>query len=433
MIKQRSTIFVLLIAVFIVVASITIGLFFGLKRGNDSTEENSNEICGSDHESYTITGSSKLGKYSRAAVAVDNEECSRIGKSILLKGGKAADAAIAASLCNGVLNAHSMGIGGGCIFLIYSRKLGKAFSIVERETAPLQSNRTMFQGRENMSLIGPLAIGTPGELLAYRKAYDQFGGGVLWSSLFMPTIRLCERGFKVSGALAFAINQNKEHILNDTQLREVFVKNLTTNELYQEGDLMKRPKLARTLQKIAQEGIETFYNGDLADKIVSEIQRKGGILTQNDLRQYGLDFQEALSFNLNTSLKAFTSSAPSNGPILALILNIMFGYQFQVDDLNQNETAALFYHRLIESFKFAFAKRSQLGDPLKINLQHLIDDLLSKSYADTIRQKINDEKTFSEDYYGMNDTKSKSITGTAHISIVDEYGDAVAITSTINT
>ncbi|CAF1417852.1 unnamed protein product [Adineta ricciae] len=398
-----------------------------------SINDISDETCGSDHESYAVTGSSKLGRYNRAAVAVDNEECSKIGKAILLRGGKAADAAIAASLCNGVLNAHSMGIGGGCVFLIYSRKLGKAFSIVERETAPLNSNSTMFQGRENMSLIGSLAIGTPGEILAYKKAYDQFGGGVSWASLFKPTIRLCEKGFNVSVALAFAIEKNKEHILNDTELRNIFVKNSTTAELYKEGDLMRRPKLARTLQQIADEGVESFYQGRLSNKIVSEIQKRGGILTLNDLRQYGLDFQEALSFNLNSSLKAFTTSAPSSGPILALILNIMLGYDFQPTDLNETNTAALFYHRLTESFKFAFAKRSELADPLKINLQHSIKDLISKSYADTIRQKINDNETFSEVYYGNNNTQSKSITGTAHISIVDEHGDAVAITSTINT
>ena len=79
------------------------------------------EKCSSDHESYEINGTSKLGKYPRAAVAVDNEECSKIGKSILLKGGKAVDAAIAASLCNGILNSHSMGIGGGCVMTIYSK------------------------------------------------------------------------------------------------------------------------------------------------------------------------------------------------------------------------------------------------------------------------------------------------------------------------
>ncbi len=120
-----------------------------------------------------------------------------------------------------------------------------------------------------------MAIATPGELLAYRTAYEQFGGGVSWSTLFNPTIRLCEKGFHVSRALAYAIKQNKQFILNDTQLREVFVKNMSTNEVYQEGDRMKRIKLGRTLRRISREGIETFYNGSLADQIIDEIQKKG--------------------------------------------------------------------------------------------------------------------------------------------------------------
>ncbi|CAF2748616.1 unnamed protein product [Rotaria sp. Silwood2] len=403
-------------------------IYIGIAKSSKNGE------CGSKHESYKIVGSSKLGKYNRAAVAVDNEECSRIGKTILLKGGKAADAGIAASLCNGVLNAHSMGIGGGCIFIIYSRKRGKAYSIIERESAPLSSNRSMFIGKENMSLIGPLSIATPGELLAYRKAYEEFGGGVSWSTLFTPTIQLCEKGFQVSRALAHAIQINKERILNDSQLREIFVKNNLTNEVYREGNTMKRLKLAKTLRRISEEGVDIFYNGDLGDQVIHEIQNKGGILTRDDLRQYKLDFSESIGVNLTNELIGYTSSAPSSGPILIFILNILLDYNFSRNSLNSSENASLFYHRLIEAFKFAFAKRTELGDPLKINLQQFISKLTSKEYAKSIRQKIDDEKTFEAEYYGYNRNKKQSLSGgTAHISIVDEYGDALAITSTINT
>jgi gamma-glutamyltranspeptidase len=130
--------------------------------------------------------------------------------------------------------------------------------------------------------------------------------------------------------------------------REIFVKNSSTNELYKEGDLMKRIKLGRTLRQISEEGVETFYNGNLAKKIISEIQKKGflknislfilekvfyfkylgGILTLDDLRRYNIDFQEALSVDLNDSLKVFTSTAPSSGPIMTFILNIMTGLLF---------------------------------------------------------------------------------------------------------
>jgi len=133
---------------------------------------------------------------------------------------------------------------------------------------------------------------------------------------------------------------------NKSFFREVFVKNQTTNELYQEGDMMKRIKLGQTLTKISQEGVQTFYHGALADQIVDEIQKKGfsfllnqtkdfvyfsgGILSKEDLSQYKVDFQEALSTQLNDKFKAYTSLSPSSGPVLLFILNIMMGLSFDL-------------------------------------------------------------------------------------------------------
>lgn len=107
--------------------------------------------------------------------------------------------------------------------------------------------------------------------------------------------------------------------------RELFVKNNKTNELYSAGDIMKRQKYAATLEIIAEQGADAFYKGVLADKIVKEIQYHGGIVTKEDLADYQTDFNEALSINLNSSLTAFTTQAPSSGPILIFILNILRG------------------------------------------------------------------------------------------------------------
>jgi gamma-glutamyltranspeptidase/glutathione hydrolase/leukotriene-C4 hydrolase len=207
----------------------------------------------------------------------------------------------------------------------------------------------MFIGRENMSTIGGLAIAVPGELRAYKLAYDKFGGGVdgsvSWEDLFQPTIDLCENGFVVSASQAAAIQQTEPFILKDPALRliiqylqkinlffrffrELFVKNNQTNALYVAGDIMKRPKYAETLRIIAKQGVDAFYTGVLADKIVKEIQDRGGIITKQDLANYQVDFQEALNISLNDSLTAFTTQAPSSGPILTFILNILRGNLF---------------------------------------------------------------------------------------------------------
>jgi gamma-glutamyltranspeptidase/glutathione hydrolase/leukotriene-C4 hydrolase len=105
------------------------------------------------------------------------------------------------------------------------------------------------------------------------------------------------------------------------------VKNPSTNELYSAGDIMKRPKLAQTLEIIATQGVDAFYQGELTDKIVKEIQDRGGIITKQDLADYEVDFQEALSIDINNSFTAYTTCAPTSGPILTFILNILQGNQ----------------------------------------------------------------------------------------------------------
>ncbi|CAF4758659.1 unnamed protein product, partial [Rotaria sp. Silwood2] len=115
-------------------------------------------------------------------------------------------------------------------------------------------------------------------------------------------------------------------------------------------------------------GDDAFYTGELADVIVKEIQNRGGIITKEDLANYPVDFREALQVNLNESLTTFVSYPPSSGIILSFILNILRGYDFSSKDLENLTTTTLFYHRLIEAFKYAYAKRSELADPLKINV-----------------------------------------------------------------
>ncbi|CAF4466012.1 unnamed protein product [Rotaria socialis] len=133
-------------------------------------------------------------KNSRSAVAVDSAECSRIGRIILEKNGTTMDAALAAAICGGVMDAHSMGVGSGCVITINQRKTTQPI----REKAPLAANSTMFVDRDNMSVAGGLAIGVSGELRTYEKAYKLFGGGVTWKELFEPTIQLCREGFRIS-------------------------------------------------------------------------------------------------------------------------------------------------------------------------------------------------------------------------------------------
>ncbi|CAF3485941.1 unnamed protein product [Rotaria sp. Silwood1] len=435
--------FIILVAsvvgVIIAVATFFIGFAVGRTKSiapssspsSPSSPSTTIETCRGSLEGYPVSGSSVLGKYSQAAIAVENIDCSRIGRQILERNGTAVDAIIAAAICNGVMNAHSMGIGGGCVMVIYSKQRNKAYSIIGREQAPLAANSTMFIGREHMSTIGGLSIGTPGELRAYSKAYSEFGGGVSWKELFQPTIQLCREGIVITKIQATAINEVKADILKDPGMREIYVKNNQTNELYGEGDTIQQLKLARTLEIISEKGDDAFYTGELADVIVKEIQDQGGIITKEDLSNYQVDFREAIQVNLNESLTTFVAHPPTSGIILSFILNILRGYGFSPKDLESTTTTTLFYHRLIEAFKFAYAKRSELADPLKVNITDLIQNLTSIEYADHIRQRIDDSKTYGFQHYGGT-WLDKMKTGTSHLSVIGSNGDAVAMTSTIN-
>jgi gamma-glutamyltranspeptidase/glutathione hydrolase/leukotriene-C4 hydrolase len=122
------------------------------------------------------------------------------------------------------------------------------------------------------------------------------------------------------------LQRNFLHRINVCSYSELFVKNRTTNELYDTGDEMRRPKLAQTLETIAEQGADAFYTGELADKIVKEIQDRGGIITKQDLQDYEVDFREALSIDIGNLYTAYTTYAPTSGPILTFILNILQGY-----------------------------------------------------------------------------------------------------------
>ena len=181
------------------------------------------------------------------------------------------DAAIAAGLCNGILNAQSAGIGGGHFMLIYLKEAKKMYAIDARETAP--QNTHVWSFVDKSSLKGGLAVAIPGEIYGFWQAY-QLGGKLPWQSLFQPAIRLCRTGFRVSRVLAFAIDFLEDSIRSDSELTNVFVNPLT-NSTYKENDLIKMSKLADTLELISNTNINEFYKGNLSRTIVNEINENG--------------------------------------------------------------------------------------------------------------------------------------------------------------
>ncbi|CAH1782431.1 unnamed protein product [Owenia fusiformis] len=381
------------------------------------------------------------GKYSRAAVASDHHICSTIGTNILKQdGGSSVDAAIATSLCLGVVNPQSTGIGGGAVVTLYDTKQKKAFSLSCRPEAPSAAYYTLFKSYQNpekgcrikipsnASDTG-IIIGVPGEIACYKEMHDLYGK-LPWKQLFGATIKLCKGGFPIEWALAASIQDKGDEILNLPGLRKHYT-DPTTGELKKEGDILYMPELAKTLELIAERGPDAFYRGELAKAIEDEIRMVGGVLTADDLMRYKVEIKPALQTTLrNGGHTVFGAHPPSGNLGVMHILKILDGYAFTADDLTTTDRTVLMLHRIIEAFKFTLPKTKLLGDYRFERIDEVVQDLLSDKYADLVRSKISDDGVHSKEFYGETLPGVESL-GTTHMSVYGDDGIAVAITETI--
>ncbi|GLG96417.1 Uncharacterized protein GBIM_03405 [Gryllus bimaculatus] len=195
--------------------------------------------------------------------------------------------------------------------------------------------------------------------------------------------------------------------------------------LLQEGDIMKRPQLAKTLRIIAEEGVDAFYNGDLGRRFVKDVQDLQGIITMDDLSNYTVKWEKPVTSQLSDGHTLYTVQLPGSGPLLAFIINIL-------DSWIPTASLAATWQRIVEAFKFAYGRRTELGDPDFVDIDQLIKNLTSRDYAAGIRKSIFDDRTFQDPgYYGSVLSQPENH-GTAHISVLAPNGDAVAVTSTVN-
>uniref|UniRef100_A0A6P7EXW8 Glutathione hydrolase 1 proenzyme-like isoform X1 n=1 Tax=Diabrotica virgifera virgifera TaxID=50390 RepID=A0A6P7EXW8_DIAVI len=365
-------------------------------------------------------------KVHRGAVVSNSPGCSDIGVDIMTKGGTVADAAIATLFCESVGSPQSLSIGAGFLMTIYNRTTGEVITLNAREVAPMKATQDMFGGNAILASIGGLAVGVPGELRGYWQLYHKHGGGVPWKDLVQPSIDLCFNGINITTYIESALNKTRVLIKNNTLLSEIFINPLT-NETYKAGELYRRPRLGKFLEKVAEEGGEALHNGSFTESFVKDIQDNGGIITVEDMHNYSPRWSAAINTQFKDGRKMHTHSLPSSGPILTLMLNVWDGF---LD--NSNPESIDNYQKMIETFKFAYAKRTHLGDENFVNVTEVMADLTSKAFAEQLRNMINLTATSSDiTYYGANATVPQD-QGTANLCFLAPNGDAIVVTSTIN-
>ncbi|XP_055389785.1 glutathione hydrolase 1 proenzyme-like [Condylostylus longicornis] len=359
----------------------------------------------------------------RGAVVSNGYECSKIGISILSKGGSAADAAIATLFCEGVVLPQSMGLGGGFVATIYTKSEYEVESLIAREAAPLRSHKDMFEN--TTEITGGISVAVPGELRGYW-ALHKAHGKLPWADLIKPTINLARTGVRVSAYLAKSLEKYKSIIMDDrNNFREIFI-NEATGDVWKEGDIMKRLRLADTLEEIAEKGEGAIYGGEIGKMLVEDIESRGGIIQEKDLLDYSVRWEKPVKVAIDEQHTLYTVSVPGSGIILTFILNLI--QSMRTDDRN------VFHQRIVEAFKHGYGQRTKLGDPkYSPEALEIIKNLEDPEFVKEIRKKIFDNKTFTDyRYYGANFSNVEDH-GTANLAVLAPNGDAVVVTSTVNT
>lgn len=374
-----------------------------------------------------LLGTARGETFRNGIVVAEHRLAADVGVEVLRQGGNAIDAAVATALAVCVVNPTSCGIGGGGFMVIFQRRTGRVTTLDYREAAPAAASRDMFVRNgvadTKLSQLGGLAVAVPGEIAGLTAALRRFG---TWSfaQAAAPAIALARAGFRIEDHLAESIAKNVENIRLFPTLASVLLRDgapLTVGELLQQG------ALASTLERIAQDGPRGFYEGPVADSIVSAVHAAGGVMSHEDLRRYRPVWRAPLRGRLGENTVYSMGPPSSGGGVLIATLNIIAN-----DDLRAlGHNSPAYVHLVAEAFQFGFAARAtSYGDPdfVRVPMRHL----LARPTAAALRRRISAATTFSPSYYGSLETPPKDA-GTSHLSVIDNDGNAVACTTSVNT
>ena len=374
--------------------------------------------------SLTLQAGSAPIRAKTGMVVSQSDIASEVGWQVIKSGGNAIDAAVATAFALAVTHPTAGNIGGGG-FLVYRESNGAASSYDFREKAPAGANPEMWlkDGKYDFDLHhnSHRSVGVPGTVAGLHMAWKEKGSKP-WKDLVMPSVALARDGFEVSHGLARSLGGMLDEFKRYPASLAQFSKN---GQPYQAGDTLKQPDLARTLQRIADQGPAGFYEGETAELLEKEMKANGGLITRADLKAYQARKRDVVRGTYRGH-EIIGMAPPSSGGIGVIsMLNILEGYDLKANGYGSAKNM----HLITESMRRAFADRAQyIGDPdFVTNIP--VDRLISKEYGETLRKTISPTKASKSSPTTFTwPTESQE---TTHFSVVDAQRNAVSLTYTL--
>ena len=412
------------------VLALVMVLSIGLCSAEESTYTSLDDfVLWNEDGSLTRTGRDATGE--TAVVSSGKYEASKIGLEIIKEGGNAVDAAVAVGFALGLCEPNATGLGGGGFMTLRSAETGEVKFINFRECAPAAATPDMWQVDSEGNVIGDQnysggkAVGVPGTVAGLLYALENYGS-MTAEQVLEPTIELAEKGFTVTPTLANDMSNSYNELLLYSESGDIFLKDLDGLKLpYEIGDNFVNTDYAKTLRLIAEQGADVFYKGEIAEAIVTAVQKYGGLMTMEDLANYEVEVTEPVHGTYR-GYDIYSSPSPSSGGTIVLeILNIL--ENFDIPSMEQD--SAENQHLMGAAFALAYADRAEyMGDTKFVDVP--INGLISKEYAAKLAAKIDLEAaptTVMPDDPWMFEHED-----TTHFSVADKDGNMVSVTFTVN-
>ena len=349
---------------------------------------------------------------------------SEIGINILNENGNAIDAAIGTGLALGVLDQFNSGLGGGA-FIMIRLSNGEIFSIDGREKAPGKATRNMYNidGKTNLyySQNGPLSVAVPGLPAAYVKALNLAGTKTL-EELIKPSINIAKKGFKLDDDYIRRYKINIEELKKDSSSRKIYFNR--QGKEFKKGDIFIQKDLSSTYQKFGKNGIDYFYKGEFANKLVKLMKEREGLITHDDMRNYKAIQREPIQGKYK-NYNVYGMGPPSSGGINVLQMLNMIEISGILNGKKELDKESIYYISLIMSEVFQ-SRSNDLGDPDFNNIN--IKNLISKSYA---QKKLLDIES-KEKKIKNNSNQNFNSGHTTNLCVIDKWGNVVVINQTVN-